>query len=1173
MSDQTSITGGGPRSSAWIRWVRGAGGVALLAWVAAVRAEPTPAPSTALPVLSTGEQIWTETSRQPTVAFPIRVVGRVHYADPEWHNLWMGDDNGVSLYFRLAQTAPSLRNGQRVEITGQYARAVGLDANSTTVRVLDEYMPVTPQPIVGRISETDLFTGRIVTTEAYVDEIQAIGDTHLRLSLIIDNRPVIGWVAPDDPHALPAWQGTFVRLMALYSGRMDPTGTEGTVELWVGRQRDVEVREPIAGSARFNIPVTPIDRVHSTRPGTEVKVRGRLQRRDPGSSLVLRDEGGEIVVQTVQRERVPLGAEIEALGRADVSGGRWVIGSALYRRVPAGPAGPELPAEDTGPLRSVDQIRRLTLEEIARGRPVVLTGLVTWVLPEADFFFLQDVSGGIRVRYSREKTKPPSLQQSLRIEGVTYDAGRSPGIVLATATDLGSMAHPRSRRISLEQALTGREDGQWVMLRGFLRHTESEGDWRWIYVTSPEGEFVGHLQSPEPFVANPGSLIRVQGVCETITDTQGRISGVMLRMPFLHDISIEEDAPADPRGLPLRRVSSLAQLSALQEMARARVTGVVLKHLPGHYVVLDDEGTGLMVLSRTTQPLAPGDRAEAVGILGREGARTILREAEYRRLGAGSVPEPMLVADLDAPSPALDMRLARVRGRLLSVVRGPELTRLTLQSGTTIFDAVLEPAAPVSAPAVGSDLELTGVLKIEFDDARRARGFQLLLRSPADVAVLAPPQLWTVQRALTVAAVLAGCTLLVFVWVAALRHRVRRQTNQIKSQLAQQASLEAELERGQRFRSLGLLAGGIAHDFNNLLTGILGNATLAMLDERAMELVGDCLIDIETSAKRARDLTQHLVTFAKGGDPVRVAVALPELLNGAAGLALSGSKSRADFRYAGDLRPVHADRDQLGRAVQNLVVHAAGSMPAGGIIAIEAANESVGAGDHRALDPGEYVRVTIADRGPGLAPDRLPGFFDPYNATKFGDDRFNLAISYSIVKRHGGHLEVQSQPGLGTTFRLWIPAAAGPVERQPDSAAASTALLPEGLAGKRILLMDDEETIRRLGEKMLQRMNCELRLTTHGEECILAYRTAQEAGTPFDLVILDLTVPGGMGGKEAIVELRKLNPNVRAIVSSGYSTDPVLANFRQYGFRAMVPKPYDVAVLAHAIKDVLELSE
>lgn len=1114
------------------------------------------------------DEVWQLTTEERNQVYPLRLEGRVNFFDPSWNNLWF-EHEGVGRFIELAPNkAPALRNGQFVRIEGTYLPSQGLSAERVHVTVLQEFVPITPVPTVGRISEVRVFDRKVVSAEGYVDEQQLIDSQHLRLTLIADGRRVICWVPPDPHSVLPNWQGAYIRLTAVYSGRIDPTGTESFVELWAGRQSDIAVTGVIAADARFDLPVTAIGDLSATPVGTPVLLRGEIRRREIGGYIILRDGTGEVMVNSLQRERIPAGTVVEALGTTAISGSRWVLQSALFRRAPVAAA--ELAPPTRAMLERVDRIRALSPAESAAGKPVDISGLVTWSLPESDFFFLQDLSGGVRVRMP-QGTKPPPLQKYVRVVGNTYRGAFAPAVEMHELHDIGSLSHPVPKRITYTQAITGTEDGQWVEMRGFIRRTASEGDWRWIYVTTPEGEFVGHLWSPVNFVATPGSLLRVRGVCEVTADAKNRISGVRLRVPFLHDIIIEEDAPAEVYDLPVRPAADLRQLASLEEMVRAHVKGQVVYHAPGQYLVIQDGDTGLTVYSREPGQLSPGDAIEVVGILGQDGARTVLREAVFRRTGLADAPTPTPLLEPSVQDFRNDLRLVQVSGTLLDFSRHADRVHFTLQADNAIFDATLDHpvgAAPAGRFTPGMVLSLTGVYRIVFDDFDRPRGFQVQLRSDKDIVVLAQARFWTATRALTAAGGLAACTLLVFVWVAALRNRVRKQTAQIRHQLEQQASLEAELERAQRFRSLGLLAGGLAHDFNNLLTGILGNVTLAMLDEKVMAQVGDSLTDVEASAKRARDLTQQLVTFAKGGDPMRDSLDLVALLHNVAGFALSGAKARAEFRLPEDLWPVHADRNQLGRALQNLVVHARSAMPEGGTVTIQAGNETIAIAAAGGLAAGRYVRVSIVDHGPGVAPERLPGFFDPYSATKFGDDRFSLAIAYSIVKRHGGHLEVQSAPGAGTVFRLWIPAAealAAVLVPVPSTAQS----LPRDIGGTRVLLMDDEETIRRLAERLLRRVECEIRTVPDGETCLQVYREALAAGRRYQVVILDLTVPGGMGGRECIAELLKIDPDVRAIVSSGYSNDPVMANFRAHGFRAVVPKPYAVGVLADAISGVL----
>lgn len=1135
-------------------WSAAESGVALV---------PASAPAPAR-VITNPDDVWLMTTEERARCYPVRLEGRVNFFDSMWGNLWF-EHEGVGRFIHLGRKPPMLHNGQRVLIEGTYVPVEGLNAERVQVTVLKDFEPIEPVSTAGRIGEVRVFDRKVVTSEGYVDEQQLIDSQHLRLTLIVEGRRAICWVPPDGRSALPDWQRRFIRVTAVYSGRFDPTGTDSTVELWAARQADVEEIGSIETDPQFDVLPTTIGRLNETPPGTMVVVRGTIQRRDSGTSVVLRDNTGEVTVNSLQLERIPMGTEVEAVGQTAVVGSRWVVLSALFRRSEV--ITPKLGA-DSGPMARVDQIRQLSQLEAARGQSVDISGCVTWSLPGAECFYLQDLSGGVRVRIPPGTSMPP-LQKSVRVVGRTVGEGIVPVVQLQQLHELSTMAHPAPKRITYAQAITGVEDGQWVELRGFIRRTISEGDWRWIHVTTPGGEFVAHLSSPMNFVATPGSLLRVRGVCEVTIDTKGRINGVRLRVPFLHDITIEEDAPAELYELPVRPAAGLRQLSAMQEMARAHVVGKVVHHAPGQYVVIQDGDTGLIVFSREPGQLTPGDVIEAVGILGQDGARTVLREGGYRRVRTEAAPSAVPLPDPAAQDPDYDLRLVQVRATLLDSSRHADRVQFVMQVGASMFDVALDypatnPPPPRFVP--GMVLDLTGIYRVAFDDFNRPRGFQLQLRSLGDFSVYAQPGFWTLPRALLAAAGLAGCMLLVIVWVAALRDRVRVQTDQIRRQVEKQASLEGELERAQRFRSLGLLAGGLAHDFNNLLTGILGNVTLAMLEEKAEPLVGDCLRDIEMSAKRARDLTQQLVTFAKGGDPMRDTLLLPELLHNVVGFALSGSSSRAELRLVPDLWAVHADRNQLGRALQNLIAHARTAMPTGGIVSVEGSNEHVAEQASGTLGAGRYVRLTIVDHGPGLPAERLSGFFDPYTATKFGDDRFALAIAYSIIKRHGGHLEVESTLGIGTIFQLWVPASAAPAA--PAAAVPAADSVAVNIVGTRVLLMDDEETIRRLGERLLQRLQCQSRIVVDGETCLQVYREELAAGRRFDVVILDLTVAGGMGGRECIAELRKLDPTVRAIVSSGYSNDPVMANYREYGFLAVVPKPYTVGALAEAIQRV-----
>ncbi len=321
--------------------------------------------------------------------------------------------------------------------------------------------------------------------------------------------------------------------------------------------------------------------------------------------------------------------------------------------------------------------------------------------------------------------------------------------------------------------------------------------------------------------------------------------------------------------------------------------------------------------------------------------------------------------------------------------------------------------------------------------------------------------------------------------------------------------------------------------------------------------------EAERGTTRARELTQQLLTFAKGGEPVRSAVLLSELVREAAEFALHGASVRCEFDLADDVRPADADKGQIGQVVQNLVINAVQAMPEGGVIRLSLHNEKLSADAVPPLPAGDYLRMEIADTGCGIVPGNLARVFEPFFTTKELGTGLGLATVYSIVQKHQGHIRVESEPGRGTTFRIWLPAAR--TEPKPTVVTSSPF---ERLTG-RVLFMDDEEPIRVMTCALLTRLGLEVTATCDGDEAVKQFAHAHASGQPFDAVIVDLTVPGGKGGAAAMSEILKLDPDARGIVSSGYSSDPIMADFRAHGFRGSVPKPYKVTDFARTLRAVL----
>jgi PAS domain S-box-containing protein len=374
--------------------------------------------------------------------------------------------------------------------------------------------------------------------------------------------------------------------------------------------------------------------------------------------------------------------------------------------------------------------------------------------------------------------------------------------------------------------------------------------------------------------------------------------------------------------------------------------------------------------------------------------------------------------------------------------------------------------------------------------------------------------------------------------------------------------LEQERQKADRLESLGVLAGGIAHDFNNILTAIVGNVSIARADPAVDAVAAEYLAEAERACVRAKTLTHQLLTFSKGGAPVKRAASLNELVREAVGFALRGTNVRCDFELSEELWAVEVDEGQMVQVLHNLVINGQQAMPGGGTIVVRSENvpataEAAGNG------AAAQVRISVEDRGVGIPEANLRKIFDPYFTTKQTGSGLGLATTYSIVKNHGGRIDVQSTVDQGTTVTVLLPARPGlPPARRASVTAPRT--------GKgRILVMDDEESLRKLVCAMLQRLGYEVEVAADGRQAIEMYRRAMEQNRDFDAVVMDLTVPGGIGGKDAIRDLLRIDPGVRAIVSSGYADDPVLADYERHGFKAIVPKPFGSAELGAALDQVL----
>ena len=415
-----------------------------------------------------------------------------------------------------------------------------------------------------------------------------------------------------------------------------------------------------------------------------------------------------------------------------------------------------------------------------------------------------------------------------------------------------------------------------------------------------------------------------------------------------------------------------------------------------------------------------------------------------------------------------------------------------------------------------------------------------------------------------------GVERLIEISAAPIRDKTTRKlgTVLVFRDITEKEHLEAERRKAEKLESLGVAAGGIAHDFNNLLTAIIGNLSLSMITLSPDDEMHERLAAAKKASLRAQELAQQLLTFAKGGAPIKKTASIGTLIQDTVTFSIRGSNIKSEFALPDDLWPVEVDAGQISQVVNNLAINAEQAMPSGGILRVRCENFLLSQ-ESAALSPlrvGKYVKIVVEDEGIGVPEEYLKKIFDPYFTTKPKGSGLGLATSYSIVKNHDGLITVESKVGVGSVFSIYLPATDKQVSFERAKAEPA-----KGVG--RILALDDEEAICELVKASLTPLGYDVTTVQDALSAIQAYKDAMAEGRKFDAVISDLTIPGGMGGAECIKRLVEIDPGVKAIVSSGYAMDPVMSRYREYGFCACIAKPYEVSDLGHIVHEVLESTD
>jgi two-component system, cell cycle sensor histidine kinase and response regulator CckA len=392
----------------------------------------------------------------------------------------------------------------------------------------------------------------------------------------------------------------------------------------------------------------------------------------------------------------------------------------------------------------------------------------------------------------------------------------------------------------------------------------------------------------------------------------------------------------------------------------------------------------------------------------------------------------------------------------------------------------------------------------------------------------------------------------------------------VEERTAELVKANEELVKMQKLESLGLLAGGIAHDFNNILAGIMNNAYLVKGSIDKNSKACSYLERVEEGVRTGANLIRQILTFSKGGEPVKRVFFVSDLITDSVNLVLSGSKSNCELNISEDLWLIDADRGQINQVLSNIIINANQSMPDGGNIHIRAVNINIDADDLLPLIAGRFVKISIIDQGDGIREEDLNQIFDPYFTTRGTGYGLGLSITLSIVKKHDGHISVETKPGDGTTFHLYLPASSEKTTKHDTLNKSETDGVKETVqvAGSKLLIMDDDAFFCKAYAQVLNDQGHEVDVSSNGHDAIDLYKKSIDSCKPYSTVLLDLTIPGGMGGVETIRKLLEIDPDVSAIVCSGYSEDPVMANFKEYGFKCAIAKPFEIDDLIEMIQAV-----
>ena len=982
---------------------------------AALAPAQTNAPAPPL-VLTNIMQIWDVTGEAAQQPQRIQTDALIYYFDADW-SVVFGESCGRKTFLPIADCPTPLKPGQHIAIDGVVipSRQHFL-WDQTKIQVLaEDALPGAVQVSDLSLQATNL-NACLISIPALIEHIEFSAPHHVRMDVLSGTTPVTVIILTDMNVPLPFKEGDFVRLTGVFAPKFNRNGDLIESVLWVARREDVQVTGKLGAGPPFDRPVTAIEKIldGSLSENEMIRVLGTVRNHEPGKWVTLWDDTGQVTVQSLQTQPLQFGDRVEAVGLPYMAGVQACLRNALYhvldKTAPTNPAAISPPE----PIPLAAQIQHLSAKDVARHPAVNLRAVLLWSHPNTPFVYVQDASGGIRVvnpTWQETNVQPGAI---VNICGNVAAGDYVPVVTNAVIRRAGWGGFDPPQPVSLDQAMTGVDDGSWIELRGFVRNVAQAGGLTHLELTTSHGEFQAWTPTFPAADSLPNSIVRIAGVCSAIANDRRQLAGIQLWVPDQFFIKIEQPGTTNLFAANLRSLGDLRRFGFQNELnERIKTIGTVVLQQPGRYLYLQDGRDTVFALSRQEGRLRPGDRVELIGFPGHERGKFLLREAVFRRLGGSTSPAPLSLPVGSAVNVDLDGVLAKAEGILLNVVQKEDHVRLLIRNGGFTFEAGMESVDPATARQFrglppGCRLALTGVYEVQNDEYDRPASFLLQLRSWDDVRILARPPWWTLPRLLMLLAVVVAVFALSVVW-GILISRKNRQLRQTRDEL--QIS-NKELEA---------FSYSVSHDLRAPLRAIDGFSRI-LLEDYSEKLDAEGKKHLQTvrnASQRMGQLIDDLLNLSRvtRSELHRDRVNLSDL---AAQVAAELRRADPDRRVEIQIQPAlttEGDANLLRIVLENLLGNAwkfTAKQPAARI--------DFGATTRQGR-PSFFVRDNGAGFDMAYAGKLFGTFQRLHRAADFPGTGIGLVTVQRIIHRHGGRVWADAGINRGATFYFSLPPA------------------------------------------------------------------------------------------------------------------------------------------------------